>query len=218
MHALDLTQARGRRGPLEILCVGAHCDDIEIGCGATLMRLAADRPARITMVVLSSTAARAAEARRSAALFLKDARNPRVYVESFRDGFLPADWRRVKEHFESLKRLPRPDVIFTHEARDLHQDHRMVNELTWNTFRDHLILEYEIPKYDGGLGQPNVYVPVTRALAMRKARNLLRCYASQRSKPWFSEELFLGLMRVRGVEANATSGYAEAFHGRKVVL
>ena len=158
---LPLTLDLPRRRRLEILCLGAHCDDIEIGCGATLMRLADERPVAVSWVILSSTSARAAEARRSAALFLRRARARDLQLEGFRDGFLPAQWKEVKECFEGLKRLRRPDLIFTHERDDRHQDHRIVCELTWNTFRDHLILEYEVPKYDGGIGQPNLYVPVT---------------------------------------------------------
>jgi len=208
----------GRRRALEILCLGAHCDDIEIGCGATLMRLAKERPVRVTWIIMSATPPRGAEARRSAALFLRHARAKQIQLERFRDGFLPAHWHDVKECFEGLKRLPRPDVIFTHERDDRHQDHRVVCELTWNTFRDHLILEYEIPKFDGGMGQPNVYVPATATLTERKSRQLLAAYTSQGAKPWFSAETFRGLMRLRGIESNAGEGYAEAFHARKVVL
>lgn len=149
---LSLKLDLGRRRTLEVLCLGAHCDDIEIGCGATLMRLAGEQLVRITWVIMCSTPLRAAEARKSAALFLRHARARRIQIERFRDGFLPAQWNEVKECFEGLKRLARPDLIFTHERDDRHQDHRVVCELTWNTFRDHLILEYEIPKYDGGLG------------------------------------------------------------------
>ncbi len=215
---LPLTLDLPRRRKLEILCLGAHCDDIEIGCGATLMRLADERPVAVSWVILSSTSARAAEARRSAALFLRRARARYLQLEGFRDGFLPAQWKEVKECFEGLKRLRRPDLIFTHERDDRHQDHRIVCELTWNTFRDHLILEYEVPKYDGGIGQPNLYVPVTAAVAERKSRYLLSAYRSQRAKPWFAAETFRGLMRLRGVESNAEQGCAEAFHARKAVI
>ena len=215
---LPLKFASGRRRTLEILCLGAHCDDIEIGCGATLMRLADEQPVHVTWAILSSTPARAAEARKSATLFLRKARGRRAQIHSFRDGFLPAHWQEVKECFEALKRLPRPDLVFTHERDDRHQDHRVVCELTWNTFRDHLILEYEIPKFDGGLGQPNLYVPVTTTLAERKSRQLLSAYKSQVEKPWFSAETFRGLMRLRGLESNAEDGFAEAFHARKAVL
>jgi LmbE family N-acetylglucosaminyl deacetylase len=203
---------------LEVLCIGAHCDDIEIGCGATLMRLADERRLSVTWVILSSTTARAAETRRAASAFLRRARRHQVQFASFDDGFLPARWSEVKAYFETLKGLPRPDLIFTHEARDLHQDHRIACELTWNTFRDHLILEFEIPKFDGGLTQPNLYVPASRRTLRNKCALLHRAYASQRRKAWFDEETFRGLMRLRGLECNAPEGYAEAFHARKVRL
>jgi LmbE family N-acetylglucosaminyl deacetylase len=207
-----------RRGPLEILCVGAHCDDIEIGCGATLLRLAEERPVSVTWVVLSGSSVRQAETQRSAKSFLAGARRQRVIFGGFRDGYFPSEHAAIKESFERLKQLPVPDLIFTHERGDLHQDHRIAGELTWNTFRNHAIFEYEIPKYDGGLSQPNVYAPVTAAQARRKARILLAAYATQRAKRWFTEDTFSALLRLRGVECNAASGLAEAFHGRKVVI
>jgi LmbE family N-acetylglucosaminyl deacetylase len=206
------------RGPLEILCVGAHCDDIEIGCGATLLRLAEERPVSVTWVVLSGSSARQAEAERSARSFLAGTRRQRLLFGGFRDGYFPSEHAAIKELFERLKQLPVPDLVFTHEPNDLHQDHRIAAELTWNTFRNHAILEYEIPKYDGGLGQPNVYAPVTAAHARRKARYLLAAYATQRAKRWFTEDTFRALLRLRGVECNAASGLAEAFHGRKVII
>jgi LmbE family N-acetylglucosaminyl deacetylase len=215
---LEFLPSIGRRKSLRVLCVGAHCDDIEIGCGGMLLRLAESFRLDVTWLTLCSTAQRAAEARASATLFLKAARTQQVLIEAFRDGFLPAHWAAAKEAFEALKRLPDPDLVLTHEPGDRHQDHRIVSELTWNTFRDHLILEYEIPKYDGGLGQPNLYVPVSRAVAERKARNLMAAYTSQKRKRWFSAETFLALMQVRGVECNARDGFAEAFHARKLVM
>ena len=213
---LDLSLPGSNRSTLEVLCIGAHCDDIEIGCGATLMRLAEERQLSITWVVLASTPERATETRRSAAAFLRAARRSSVQCATFDDGYLPARWAEVKDYFETLKRLPGPDVIFTHERNDLHQDHRVASELTWNTFRDHLILEFEIPKFDGGLLQPNLYVPASRRIVDRKCRQLRQAYASQRRKPWFDEETFRGLMRLRGLECNAPGGYAEAFHARKI--
>ena len=215
---LDLAFNSKRNKTLEILCIGAHCDDIEIGCGATLMRLAEERPISINWVTLASTQERAAEGRKSARLFLRHVRRSDVRIALFRDGFLPAQWADVKEYFETLKLLPRPDIIFTHARADLHQDHRVANELTWNTFRDHLILEFEIPKFDGGLTQPNCYVPVSRRIVDRKFRQLNRAYVSQRDKAWFDAETIRGLMRLRGLECNAADGYAEAFHARKVRL
>ena len=207
-----------RRGTLRVLCLGAHCDDIEIGCGATLLRLCSERSLDVTWVVLSSTPRRAAETRASAARFLRNARNVELRIESLRDGYLPAHWAQAKDIVESLKKLPPPDLIFTHERDDRHQDHRVVSDLTWNTFRDHTILEYEILKYDGGLGQPNLFVPVTPSMADRKIRNLRKAYASQIRKSWFAEDAFLALMRLRGIECNAARGLAEAFHVRKLVL
>lgn len=213
-----LAELAGGTGVLDVLCIGAHCDDIEIGCGATLLRLAAQRHLRVTWLVLCATDQRAAETQDSAARFLRRAQRRTVLVERFRDGYLPAQWAAVKDRFEALKREVSPDLVFTHERSDRHQDHRVANELTWNTFRDHTILEYEIPKYDGGLGQPNFYVPVTRAVAQRKVALLERAYASQRARRWFSAETFLALMRLRGLECNAAQGLAEAFHAPKVVL
>jgi LmbE family N-acetylglucosaminyl deacetylase len=206
-----------RRKALKVLCLGAHCDDIEIGCGATLLRLIGGRAVEVTWVVLCSSPVRAAEARASAARFLRSARKSDVRINNLRDGYLPAHWAQAKDVCESLKGLPRPDLIFTHDRDDRHQDHRVVSELTWNTFRDHTILEYEIPKYDGELGQPNLYAPVTRAVARRKGAFLVASYRSQLRKAWFTEETFLALMKLRGVECNAREGFAEAFHARKVV-
>jgi LmbE family N-acetylglucosaminyl deacetylase len=214
---LDVVLPRPR-GTLELLCIGAHCDDIEIGCGATLLRLAGERPVSVSWVILASTPLREAEARRSAAALLRGARRHSVRCAGLRDGFLPAQWAEAKAYLEALKRLPRPDLIFTHERGDLHQDHRLANELTWNTFRDHLILEFEIPKFDGGLSQPNLFVPASRRTMARKCRVLQRAYASQRGKAWFDEATFRGLMRLRGLECNAPEGYAEAFHARKLRL
>jgi LmbE family N-acetylglucosaminyl deacetylase len=208
----------GSASRLRVLCIGAHCDDIEIGCGATLLRLAGERELDVTWLVLCSTPARAAEADASAKRFLAKARQREIRIERFRDGYLPAQWAAVKDCFEATKRTARPDLIFTHERDDRHQDHRLACELTWNTFRDHTILEYEIAKYDGGLGQPNFYVPVTPAVAARKVKYLQSAYASQRDKRWFSEDAFMALMRLRGIECNADRGLAEAFHARKVVV
>jgi LmbE family N-acetylglucosaminyl deacetylase len=210
--------SRGNQ-PLTVLCLGAHCDDIEIGCGGAVLRLIDEQPElRVIWVVFSSNDERAAETKLSANAFLADCSNCDVIVKNYRDGFLPQVWGAVKDDYEHLKRTIDPDVIFTHTRHDLHQDHRMVCELTWNTFRDHFILEYEIPKYDGDLARPNVFVPLTRATAKRKVDILLEHYPSQQSKPWFSGEVFQSLMRIRGMEMNSSSGLAEAFHGRKIIL
>jgi len=207
------------RGGLELLCLGAHSDDLELGCGGTVLRLLSEEPVRrITWVVLSGNRERAREARRAAARVL--GRHPRAEIvqESFRDGFFPYVAVGIKEFFEQLKRKVAPDLIFTHYREDRHQDHRLVSDLTYNTFRDHLILEYEILKIDGDLGRPNVYVPLTGALVRKKVTILESCFGTQRDRRWFSEDAFRGLMRIRGVEAGAPDGYAEAFFGRKLVL
>ena len=205
----------------QVLCLGAHCDDIEIGCGATLMRLLRDHPeTRVHWAVLSSSPVRAAEARRSAAVWLGDDPGGRHEIEilEFRNGFFPWLGEPLKEWFEQLKARVSPELILTHHREDLHQDHRMVAELTWNTFRDALVLEYEIPKFDAGLPPPNAYVPATREDAMRKAQLLPELFASEAGKHWFDPDLFLGLMRLRGMECVAPEGLAEAFHLRKVRL
>jgi len=207
--------------PRTVLCLGAHPDDLEIGCGGTVLQLLAQH-ADVTVhwVVLTGDAQRAKEARASAAKVLKGAAAQHVRLEQFRDGYLPFDGARVKDAFEDLKRTvtPTPDLIFTHCRADAHQDHRLVAELTWNTFRDHCILEYEVAKYDGDLGHPNVFVPLSDAVRRQKLELLMSGFPSQQGKQWFSEATFDGLMRLRGVECAAPEGYAEAFHGRKLVL
>ena len=203
--------------PIErVLAIGCHADDIEIGCGGALIELTEARPdVALTWVVLAAHGARAEEARSSARAFLPDATGPDVRVHEFRDGFLPYVGGEVKGVFEGLKDV-RPDLVFTHTRHDLHQDHRLACELTWNTFRDHLILEYEIPKYDGDLGSPNVFVPLAEETVEKKLRLLREHYASQHEKHWFDDELFRGLMRLRGMES--ASRYAEAFTCRKLRL
>ncbi len=215
---LPLTLPAARRAPLTVLCLGAHADDIEIGCGGTILTLLEQRPSVVVhWVVMSGAGGRAGEARRSARRVLRGARRSEVRVESFRDGFLPYEGTAVKEVFEQLKSIE-PDLIFTHFRHDLHQDHRLVCELTWNTFRDHTVLEYEIPKYDGDLAHPNVYVPLSTRIRRRKIRLLMSAFPSQARKRWYSPETFDGLMRIRGIECAAPDGYAEAFHGRKTIL
>jgi LmbE family N-acetylglucosaminyl deacetylase len=215
MRALGLDGVRG--GAPLLLFLGAHCDDIEIGCGGTLLHLREQLPgAQIHWAIFSSDARRRLEARESARRFLGEEAAGRVHLFEFRDGYLPWAGERVKERFEALKRELDPDAIFTHCLEDRHQDHRLVAELTWNTWRDHLILEYEVPKYEGDLGRPNAYVPVHPELAERKIKTLLEVYASQGTKPWFDAETLRGLLRLRGIECRAT--FAEAFHARKLVL
>ena len=202
-----------------VLCLGAHCDDIEIGCGATLLRWAQEHPQlHFHWVVLSSNAVRAQEARRSAELFLYGVVNKTVVIKEFRNGYFPYVGAELKDYFEELKQSVNPDVILTHYGQDLHQDHRVTAELTWNTFRNHFILEYEIPKYDGGLGTPNFFIAANAEHCDAKVRHLLDCFGSEGNKHWFTRETFLALMRLRGVECNAPSGYAEAFYCRKALL
>ena len=203
---------------VSLLCLGAHCDDIEIGCGGTLLHLAASRlRLEFHWVVLAAAGPRANEARNGAGLFVGGARTELIFRE-FRDGFLPYAGSLVKDFFEELKDQVNPDLIFTHWRNDAHQDHRLISELTRNTFRNHLILEYEIPKFDGDLGQPNLFVPLSEMLVRQKTQNLMGVFQSQHAKPWFREETFRSLMRLRGMECNSASGYAEAFYCKKLVL
>lgn len=203
----------------EALVLGAHCDDVEIGCGATLATLArVQRDVQLRIVVFSGTTAREKEARAAISRLLPEGANYSFEVHAFRDGFFPSEQPRLKETFEALKLACRPDVVFTHHEFDRHQDHRVLSELAWNTFRDCLLLEYEIPKYDGDLGRPNVYVPLAKELVQHKVDTLLECFESQRQKRWFTADLFAALMRLRGMECNAESGFAEAFYARKVVV
>jgi LmbE family N-acetylglucosaminyl deacetylase len=209
-----------RQSVSTILCLGAHCDDIEIGCGGTILTLLEANPdIRIDWVVFSSDPVRAAEAHAGADAFLAGAATERnVRVEEFRGRYFPFVGDEIKEYFDGLGRELDPDVVFTHAGDDLHQDHRVVSQLAHNTFRDHLVLEYEIPKYDGDLGRPNVYVPLEDDHCRRKVDIICETFATQASKHWFSRETFLATMRLRGIECKAPSGYAEAFHGRKLVL
>jgi len=202
-----------------VLCLGAHSDDIEIGCGGTILRLAEQYPnCTFHWVVFSATDAREAEAQHAAVLFAGPARLNGPVLKRFPDGFMPFVGAEIKVVFEELKRAVSPDLIFSPGRKDAHQDHRLIGELTWNTFRDHFILEYEIPKYDGDLGQPSVFVPLAPEQYRRKVDHLMAAFPSQHTKRWFQPETFLSLMRLRGMECNAPSGYAEAFHCRKLVL
>jgi LmbE family N-acetylglucosaminyl deacetylase len=203
---------------LTILCLGAHSDDIEIGCGGTLLELKKSYPElRFHWVVFCAQGTRGDEAVKAANLFTAG-RKKEIVLNAFRDGFLPYAGAAVKDVFEELKRQVNPDLIFTHWQGDAHQDHRLISELTWNTFRNHPILEYEIPKYDGDLGRPNVFVPLETPLHEQKVAHLFEAFESQQMKPWFDRNIFLGLMRLRGMESNSPSGYAEAFYARKMIL
>lgn len=203
---------------LHVLCIGAHADDIEIGCGGTLLYLQGASPhLKFTWVVLSTPGRRREEALKAAELFTAG-HEKKVVLRDFRDGFLPYCGAEVKEFFEDLKKQVNPDVIFTPWCGDAHQDHRLVAELTWNMFRNHLILEYEIPKYDGDIGRPGLFVPLDAETGERKVDHLFQAFESQRTKPWFDRATFLGLMRLRGMESNSPSGLAEAFHARKITM
>lgn len=201
------------------MCLGSHSDDIEIGCGGTILRLVREgENIDVFWVVFGSTEGRAREAFESAAYFLRGARKKKVVVKDFRDGFFPFHGIEIKEFFEQIKAAYSPDLVLTHYRDDRHQDHRLISDLTWNTFRDHLILEYEVPKYDGDLGIPNFFVPLDESVCRRKIRYILRSYKSQKGKHWFTEDTFFSLMRIRGIESCSPGRYAEAFYCRKVVM
>jgi len=213
MHALGFHRFQ------RVLCLGAHADDIEIGCGGALLRLLAENPeVSIHWAVFSATDARAAEARTSYERFLGNAARRQLELFEFNDRYFPTSWAEIKGEFDRLSRELRPDLIFTHRRDDAHQDHRVLAELTWNAFRDHLILEYEIPKYEGDLGQPNVFVPLSAEVAQRKAELIVESFATQQDKRWFSADTFLALARLRGVECAAPDGYAEGFYARKLTF
>ncbi len=206
-------------GPLRILCLGAHPDDIEIGCGGTILRLIAENPeAEIFWIVFGSQGRRTEEACASAEAFLGPLQQKKVAVKDFRDGFFPYIGTEIKEYFEAVKQEISPDLILTHCRNDLHQDHRLINELTWNTFRDHLILEYEVPKYDGDLGAPNFYVHLDESVCQRKIGYIFQHYESQREKYWFTKDALLSILRLRGMESRAPDGYAEGFYCRKMAF
>jgi LmbE family N-acetylglucosaminyl deacetylase len=215
---IQLNLDRGA-GALQILCLGCHSDDIEIGCGGTILRLGQEYPGCVFhWVVFSAVGIRESEAQRAAALFAGTTGLRGPLLKAFPDGFMPFVGAEVKAIFEELKQTVSPDLIFTHNRKDAHQDHRLIAELTWNTFRNHLILEYEIPKYDGDLGQPALFVPLQADVCERKIRFIMEAFQSQHTKHWFRDDTFLSLMRLRGMECNAPSGYAEAFYCRKLVL
>ena len=216
---LPLNLPEDLKSPLKILCLGAHSDDIEIGCGGTILHLLSlYSRAEVVWVVFSSGREREREARASAALFLQSARRQNVIVKTFRDGFFPYEGTKIKEFFEEIKKDTDPDIIFTHYRNDRHQDHRTISDLTWNTWRQHLVLEYEIPKYDGDLGTPNCFVPLTAPLCSRKIKYICDVFQTQSNKAWLTEDTFQALLRLRGVECAAPHKFAEAFYCRKVIL
>jgi LmbE family N-acetylglucosaminyl deacetylase len=215
---LNVTFARPRDSLLRILCLGAHGDDIEIGCGGTILRLIAENPAaEVYWIVLGAAGLRKEEAAASAEFFLAGARRKEIVIREFRDGYFPFIGAAIKDFFEELKEKYSPDLILTHCRNDLHQDHKVVCDLTWNTFRNHLILEYEIVKYDGDFGSPNFFVPLTQAVAQEKIRIILDCFKSQKNKSWFTADAFSSILRLRGLESNAPEKYAEGYYCRKIV-
>ena len=219
MQALDLARSQGNKGHLDILCIGAHCDDIEIGCGATVLALQRRYPAcRVHWLILTSVPARRSEALAAAQAFVSPTCRGETVVCDFPDGLLPGHLVQVKAQFEALKALVEPNLILTHHGLDRHQDHSLVSQVTWQTFREHMIWEYEIPKYDGDLVTPNLYAPVSAAAAAQKSRLIVDGFASQRGKSWFTEDNLLAMMRLRGLECRSPSGFAEGFHCRKLVF
>ncbi len=216
MRGLELARSGEH---LTVLCLGAHSDDIEIGAGGTIISLiAAGVRLSVHWCVLSATGPRAAEAKASAQAFLSGAEDARIQLGDFEDSYFPEQMRAIKQWLIELRGRVAPDVVLTHTRKDAHQDHRAVNQLTWNIFRDHLVLEYEIPKWDGDLGQPNAYVPLTKEVMERKISLLREHFGTQRSKDWFDRGTFQGLARLRGMECRAPDQYAEAFCLRKVRL
>jgi LmbE family N-acetylglucosaminyl deacetylase len=214
---LRFTFGAGNQRLERVLCLGAHCDDIEIGCGGTLLRLLDEHPSlEVCWVIFASDEVRRREAELSADRFLSGARSKTLITHGFRDGFFPYSGHELKDVFLRLEKEFSPDLVLTHYRHDLHQDHRLVSELTWNSFRNHLILEYEIPKYDGDLGSPNFFVPLPSDICNRKIDYLLSSFPSQRSKFWFTESTFLALLRLRGLEIRSATDFAEAFYCRKV--
>jgi LmbE family N-acetylglucosaminyl deacetylase len=202
-----------------LLCLGAHADDIEIGCGATILRLVAERPGlSVRWVVFSGNEKRRGEAEAGARFFLDGVRDATVEVHGFRDGFYPSEHTRIKETFERIKAEYQPSLVLSHYRDDLHQDHRVVSELTYNTFRDHLVWEYEIPKYDGDLGNPNLFAPASEDRARRKVAALMDHFPSQRGHRWFTADTFFAMLRLRGIGCNAPAGLAEAFYCRKAIV
>ncbi|MBH8574552.1 PIG-L family deacetylase [Nostocaceae cyanobacterium CENA369] len=216
---LKLTFENEKHSNYKVLCLGAHCDDIEIGCGGTILKLLETYPNIVFYwVVFSSNSQREEEAYTSANKFLKNTKIKNIVIQQFKDGYFPFMGIEIKHFFEQLKQEYNPDLIFTHYRQDLHQDHRLISEFTWNTFRNNLILEYEIPKYDGDLGNPNLFVHLDEEICQNKIQYIIDSFPSQNNKQWFTEETFRSILRLRGVESNAPNKYAEAFYSRKIVF
>jgi len=213
---LKLTFGTSHRSDLKVLCLGAHSDDIEIGCGGTILRLIEEyENIEIYWMVFSARGLRRREARASAQSVLQGLKKKIIVTKNYRDGFLPFDGGAIKDEFESLKKKFSPDLILTHYRDDRHQDHRVISDLTWNTYRNHLILEYEIPKYDGDIGNPNFYVELTRTHCEKKRDLIVKHFVSQHHKHWFTENLLFSVLRIRGMESGRSSEYAEGFYFRK---
>jgi len=216
---LDLSLSQALDHNPKLLLLGAHCDDIEIGCGGALIQLLEEVPElEVNWIVFSSNEIREKEARSSAEEYLSNIKIKNIQILNYKNGFFPHETYEIKHYFESLKKQIEPGLIFTHYRHDLHQDHRTINELTWNTFRNHFILEYEIAKYDGDLGIPNVFLPLTINAKDIKIKRLMKYFVSQSDKQWFSENMFEALLRIRGVECNAASGFSEAYYARKICI
>ena len=217
MLTLELSRQKGES--LKVLCLGAHSDDIEIGCGGTVLRLLSEYDdVEIHWVILGSSGQREDEAVASANKFLAEAKEKQIIIKNFKESFFPYIGGEIKNFFEELKTKTSPDIIFTHYRHDLHQDHRLISELTWNTYRDHLILEYEIIKYDGDLGVPNLFVHLGESICRRKIEFIMDSFKSQEKKDWFTPDAFLSILRIRGIESKAPDKFAEAFYCRKLVL
>ncbi|MGD6934016.1 MAG: PIG-L deacetylase family protein [Candidatus Bathyarchaeia archaeon] len=208
----------GQNKEPKILCLGAHCDDIEIGCGGTLTRIIQETPgAQVYWAVFSGNEERRLEAKKSAQVFLEKVFAKTIDIQNFKESYFPFVGDQIKDYFEQISNNFSPDLIFTHHSEDAHQDHRLISSLTWNTFRNHLVLEYEIPKYDGDLGVPNVYFTLSKNDVELKVTRLLEHFKSQSSRQWFDPETFKAIMRIRGIEINSSSKYAEAFYSRKIL-
>lgn len=211
--------AVGKDQSLRVLCLGAHSDDIEIGCGGTILRLLSEyNDVGVDWVILGSSGKRDGEAISSANKFLSNAKKKKIIIKNFKESFFPYIGKEIKNFFEDLKRKVSPDIIFTHYRHDLHQDHRLISDLTWNTFRDHFILEYEVIKYDGDLGSPNLFVHLDEKICRKKINLIMDSFKSQRNRDWFTDDVFLSMLRIRGIESKAHEKYAEAFYCRKVVF
>jgi len=204
---------------LSVLCLGAHCDDIEIGAGGIIIKLIENFPnINFSWIVFSSDTTRADEAHKSANALLRQVKEKQIIIQGFKESYLPYWGAEIKENFEQIKKEVFPDLILTHYRNDLHQDHRLISGLTWNTFRNHLILEYEIPKYDGDFGSPNFFVNLDEATCQKKIRHILAHFLSQNTRQWFDKETFKSVLKLRGVESNSPGKYAEAFYCRKITF